>query len=286
MTIPARKPEWLRKPHTPVADTAPVRRAIHDGALNTVCRSARCPNLSECYAAGVATFLILGDTCARGCGFCAVTRGSDDGEWDRDEPERVAQAARAMGLSHVVITSVTRDDLPDGGADAFVQTIGAARAALPGATIEVLTPDFLGQEESILAVAAAAPGVYNHNVETVPALYSTVRPKAEYRRSLRLLEMVKARHPAITTKSGVMLGLGETHEQVIEVMRDLRAAACDILTIGQYLRPSKSNLPVVEYIPPERFEQYTQLGEGLGFRKVFAGPFVRSSYHAGELLRA
>ena len=286
MTIPTRKPDWLRKPHTPLADTAPVRRAIHDGALNTVCRSARCPNLAECYAAGVATFLILGGQCARGCGFCAVTRGSGNGEWDRDEPDRVAQAARAMALRHAVITSVTRDDLPDGGAEAFVQTIRAVRAALPGATIEVLTPDFLGREESILAVAAAAPDVYNHNVETVPALYSIVRPKAEYQRSVRLLETVKSRFPAITTKSGVMLGLGETHEQVVEVMRGLRAAACDILTIGQYLRPAMNNLPVAEYVPPERFEEYARLGKEMGYRTVFAGPFVRSSYHAGTLLRA
>lgn len=286
MTVSARKPEWLRKPHIPLAQTAPVRRAIHDGALNTVCRSARCPNLAECYAAGVATFLILGDTCARGCGFCAVTRGAGGGEWDRDEPARVAQAARAMALRHVVITSVTRDDLPDGGAQAFVHTIHAARAALPGATIEVLTPDFLGRKESILAVAAAAPDVYNHNVETVPALYSAVRPKAEYQRSLRLLESVQTRYPSITTKSGLMLGLGETHEQVTEVMRDLREASCDIVTIGQYLRPAMNNLPVSEYISPERFAEYARLGEKMGFRKVFAGPFVRSSYHAGELLRA
>ncbi|MGK7345270.1 MAG: lipoyl synthase [Candidatus Nitrospinota bacterium M3_3B_026] len=275
------KPEWLRKPRAPFMETAATRAALR-GGVNTVCAEARCPNMGECYSAGTATFMILGAVCSRRCGFCAVD-GGRPGEVDAAEPGRVAAAAARLGLAHVVITSVTRDDLPDGGASVFAKTIAALREKLPTAAVEVLTPDFRGREDAILAVADTGPDVYNHNVETVPALYGRVRPGADYAGSLRLLRLVKERAPSMATKSGIMLGLGETMGQVAEVMADLRGAGCDILTIGQYLRPTLASLPVAEYVPPAIFEQLERQGRDMGFRRVFAGPFVRSSYHAAEV---
>ncbi len=277
------KPLWLIKPTVKFGDTRRVRERAHSGSLNTVCSSARCPNMGECFQNGVATFLILGDTCSRDCGFCAINHASLSGSVDPDEPGAVAKAALNLGLKYIVITSVTRDDLPDGGARIFAMTIAKLRELLPGSPVEVLTPDFQGRAESIDTVAGAAPDVYNHNIETVAQLYETVRPSADYTRSLNLLKRVKDTAPSIVTKSGIILGFGETKEQVLRTMKDLRDIDCDILTIGQYLQPSKRNLPVVEYVRPEVFEELAKTGEKLGFKKVFAGPFVRSSYHAGEV---
>lgn len=279
-----RKPAWLRKQAVPFAATAATRGNIEEHGLNTVCRSARCPNLAECFAKKVATFMILGGSCSRACGFCAVPAGVERGVVDEGEPERVAGAAAGLGISHVVITSVTRDDLPDGGAGQFVRTVESVRLRLPEATVEVLTPDFRGDGRAIDAVTDAAPDVYNHNIETVPQLYGKVRPAAVYERSLGLLRRVKERAPGMTAKSGIMLGLGETREQVEATLRDLRGAGVDVVTVGQYLRPSLGALPVAEYVRPEVFGEIAAWGEReLGFSKVFAGPFVRSSYHAGEV---
>ena len=230
--------------------------------------------------------MILGDSCARDCGFCSVPHGPPMGAADIDEPERVAQAAAELGLAHVVVTSVSRDDLPDGGASAFAQTIGAIRRRLPSARAEVLTPDFRGDVAAIDTVATAGPDVYNHNMETVRELYASVRPQADYHRSLALLRHVSVHHPAILVKSGFMLGLGETREQVLRLMEDMRETGRQLVTIGQYLRPTRAHLPVVEYIRPEVFEELRAAGEGMGFAGVFAGPFVRSSYMAGEVMGA
>jgi len=279
------KPPWLIKPNVPFQATAAVRDTLADGRLNTVCRSARCPNMGECYSKGTATFMILGEECSRSCGFCAVPHGRAPSLPDPDEPERVAQAAARMGLEHVVVTSVTRDDLPDGGAGAFAQTIAAIRRLAPGAVVEALTPDFRGVMDAVDAVAAAGPAVYNHNLETVEELYPRVRPQADYHGSLELLAHVRSRYPEIIVKSGFMLGLGETMAQTLRLMADLRGAGCQILTIGQYLRPSRANLPVAEYIRPEVFEELKAEGEGMGFAAVFSGPFVRSSYMAKHVLR-
>ncbi len=279
------KPPWLRKPPTRFVDTRLVREKIAEGALNTVCRSARCPNMGECFSLGVATFMILGDECTRNCGFCSVTQGARLAQPDPGEPKRVARAAKRLGLKHVVITSVTRDDLPGGGAEHFANTIAAIREKNRGATVEVLTPDFNGDETAIDKVVDAGPEIFNHNVETAPRLYDKVRPSADYRRSLNLLRRVKQRDKEMLTKSGVMLGLGETIDEMVEVMKDLREVSCDIVTIGQYLRPTLKNLEVVEYINPKVFDELKEVGEGLGFAHVFSAPFVRSSYHAGEALK-
>ena len=277
------KPKWLHKsPITPGASA--VRSRVNHARLNTVCRSARCPNMGECYSSGTATFLILGEHCTRECRFCAVPFGRPMGVVDHDEPRRVAMAAMEMGLSHVVVTSVTRDDLPDGGAAIFAETIQAIHALLPFASVEVLTPDFCGDMDAVDAVALAMPQVYNHNMETVRELYHRVRPQAEYERSLALLAHLRERFPALMVKSGFMLGLGETREQIVQLLQDLRRAGCQMVTIGQYLQPSKAHLSVVEYILPERFEELARMGEEMGFAKVFAGPFVRSSYMAHEAL--
>ncbi len=296
-----RKPDWLKVSLPANGELGRVRGLLRGLELHTVCQSAMCPNLGHCFASGTATFMILGDLCTRVCGFCAVAKGRP-APLDSGEPERVAEAARQLGLSHVVVTSVTRDDLPDGGAAHFATTIEALRRAVPGASIEVLIPDLRGDPTALEAVLAAGPTVLNHNVETVPRLYPRVRPQADYRRSLEVLRRAKGwaagraaggapggvagtSGRAPLTKSGLMVGLGETPAEVSAVMEDLRQAGCDLLTIGQYLRPSRHHLPVEEYVPPEVFEQYQRRGEALGFAGVFAGPLVRSSFHAGEVLR-
>lgn len=277
-----RLPSWLKKP-LPSGNgnffTDHLLRELH---LETVCENARCPNRPECYARRTATFMILGNVCTRPCGFCSVTKGKPEPLED-DEPERVAEAAARLGLKHVVITSVTRDDLPDGGADHFARCISAVRRRT-GAAVEVLTPDFLGNTAAIDRVLEARPEVYNHNVETVPRYYAKVRGRAEYQRSLDLLAHVKRQAPAIVTKSGLMLGLGETYEELFEVLADLRSVECDTLTLGQYLAPTLKHVSVARYLPPEEFDAIATLARTLGFRKVAAGPFVRSSYHADEMV--
>jgi lipoic acid synthetase len=274
-----RLPAWLRKPETAFVALHEIKRELRRLELHTVCESARCPNIHECFRRGTATFMILGDRCTRGCGFCAVPKARHPAPPDPNEPAHVAQMARAMNLRHVVVTSVNRDDLPDGGAVHFAETIRAIRAALPAATIEVLTPDFLGDLDAVTTVLEARPDVFNHNVETVPRLYPRVRPQARYERSLAVLEFA-ARNGGTLVKSGLMVGLGERCEEVEEVLRDLRRCGVSIVTIGQYLQPTRRNLPVAEYVPPERFEAYRETGLRLGFRAVFSGPFVRSSYMA------
>jgi lipoic acid synthetase len=250
--------------------------------LETVCENARCPNRPECYSRKTATFMILGNVCTRPCGFCAVPRGKPL-ELEDDEPARVAEAAARLGLRHVVITSVTRDDLADGGADHFYRTVLAVRVRT-GAVVEVLTPDFLGDTAAIDRVLEARPEVFNHNLETVPRLYHRVRRNADYRRSLDLLGRVKRLAPDIQTKSGIMLGLGETLDEILDLFADLRAVGCDLLTVGQYLQPSAKHLPVDRYVLPDVFDAIGRLAGQLGFARVAAGPFVRSSYHASEML--
>jgi len=276
------KPPWLKKRIPPLQDVQKVRLILEQTDLHTVCQEARCPNLGECFARGTATFLILGRVCTRDCGFCAVEHGAP-GPLDETEPERVAQAARKMGLHYVVITSVTRDDLPDGGASFFAKTIQAIRALNPKIKVEVLIPDFKGDQNSLMTVLKECPEILNHNVETIPRLYPRVRLLADYERSLNLLKTSKDEYPHIPTKSGFMLGFGETQEEVLGLLRDLREAGCDFLTIGQYLQPRQDRLPVVRFVPPEEFEEYKRLGEKMGFRAVASGPFVRSSFHAAQM---
>jgi lipoic acid synthetase len=254
---------------------------ISDLRLETVCESAKCPNRTECWSQQTATFMILGNVCTRPCGFCSVPKGKTEA-LELDEPQRVAEAAARLGLKHVVITSVTRDDLPDGGAEHFYQCVLAVRERT-GAAVEVLTPDFLGNTAAIDRVSAAEPEVFNHNTETVPRLYDRVRRNAQYQRTLDLLKRVKDKAPRMLTKSGLMLGLGETEEEVLEVCADLRRGNCDVLTMGQYLQPTPAHLPVERYLPPEEFDHLGDLARRLGFRYVASGPFVRSSYHAGEM---
>jgi lipoic acid synthetase len=282
---PVRAPAWIREKRLRLADLHDVKRVMRSRALRTVCEEARCPNRGECFSRGTATFLLLGDVCTRACGFCDIATGRPLPP-DPAEPVRVAQAAREMGLQFVVVTSVDRDDLPDGGASYFAATIRALRAALPAAGVEVLTPDFRGNRDSVRAVVEVRPDVFNHNVETVPRLYSQVRRGSRLERSLGVLAAAKELDPSLTTKSGLMLGLGETEPEVLEVLAGLKAAGVDIVTIGQYLRPSRENLPVVEYAAPEVFDSYRKAGEALGFRHVFSGPFVRSSYRAEEFAAA
>lgn len=276
----SRLPVWLKK-RVPDQETVDkVENMMRDGNLHTVCESARCPNLGECWSKKTATFMILGDICTRSCGFCAIKVGRPL-EVDMDEPRRVAEAARMMGLKHVVITSVARDELPDEGASQFADTIRALRSAIPGVIIEALTPDFKGKTWCIRIVVEAGLDIYNHNIETVERLSPTVRPQAKYRRTLELLQTVRRMDSTIHTKSGIMLGLGETHQEVIQTLRDLHEAGVSAVTIGQYLRPTTTkHLPVVEYIHPDRFAEYEQIGEKMGFLFIAAGPFVRSSYNA------
>ena len=284
-TLPVRAPEWIRERKLRLADLHEVKSVMRANGLHTVCEEARCPNRGECFARGTATFLLLGDVCTRACGFCDIANGKPL-PVDPLEPVRVRAAVQRMALQFVVLTSVDRDDLPDGGAAHFAETIRAVRAIDPPPGVEVLTPDFRGRRASVETVVAAKPEVFNHNVETVPRLYRDVRRGASLERSLTLLSTVKDLDPAMTTKSGFMLGLGEQPDEVSELLRRLRGARVDIVTIGQYLRPSRENLPVVEYVRPEVFERLREDGEAIGFRHVFAGPFVRSSYRAEEALAA
>jgi lipoic acid synthetase len=276
------KPPWLRVRMPSGPQYEETRRLLRDGRLHTVCQEAHCPNIFECFGRHTATFLILGDHCTRDCRFCAVKQGPLEPP-DPDEPRRVARAAAEMRLRYVVVTSVTRDDLPDGGAAQFAATIAALRRAIPEVRVEVLIPDFQGDPAALAVVLAATPDVLNHNVETVPRLYPTVRPQAQYRRSLRLLADAARQAPHIPTKSGLMLGLGESEEEIRQTLADLRAANCRLLTLGQYLQPSPRNLPVARYVPPEEFNQWRRIALDLGFEHVAAAPFVRSSYQAGEV---
>ena len=277
-----RLPERLRRPIAQPGRATTVAHILDELRLNTVCQSAKCPNRGECFASGTATFLIMGDACTRGCRFCAVETRAP-APLDPDEPRRVAEAAGRLGLRHVVVTSVTRDDLADGGAAHFVTVVEALRAALPDAAVEVLTSDFAGRLESVDTVAAARPDVFNHNLETVPRLYESVRPGADYCRSLRVLRRVGETQRDLPTKSGIMLGLGETPDEVREVMRDLLGNGVRMLTLGQYLRPSQAHLPVAEFVDPSVFVQLARDAYKLGFSAVASAPYVRSSYHAGEL---
>jgi lipoyl synthase len=277
-----RLPAWLRREVPKGNQNHRTSQVISDLKLETVCESAKCPNRMECWSQQTATFMVLGDVCTRPCGFCAVSRGKPEAI-QLDEPDRVAEAAHRLGLQHVVITSVTRDDLPDGGAEHFYQCILAVRNKT-GASVEVLTPDFVRQRWAVDRVAEAAPEVFNHNMETVPRLYRQVRgPKSEYRWTLELLQRVKQINPKIKTKSGLMLGLGETRDEVLDCLADLIEYGCDFLTLGQYLQPGPKYLPVARYIPPDEFAELGQLAKSMGFKQVASGPFVRSSYHAREM---
>lgn len=273
-----RLPDWIKVKLNGLHETKQVLRSH---ALATVCEEARCPNIGSCFSKPTATFMILGFHCTRNCGFCNV-ESSLPLPVDPNEPERVAMAAKEMGLRYVVITSVTRDDLPDGGASHFAETIRAVRRHLPNVGIEVLTPDFKGDVNALRVVLEARPDVFNHNIETVPRLYSEVRPQADYKRSLTVLKIAKELSK-VKTKSGLMVGLGEEFDEVVAVMKDLRESGCDYLTIGQYLRPSKKNLPVKEYIRPEVFDRYREEALKLGFKGVASGPLVRSSMNAEEM---
>jgi lipoic acid synthetase len=277
-----RKPPWLKKKIPPFQDLQKVKSILAETALHTVCEEARCPNLGECFSQGTATILILGKICTRNCGFCAVEHGAP-APLVEAEPEHVAQAVKKMGLRYVVITSVTRDDLSDGGASHFAKTIQAIRAVGQTIKIEVLIPDFKGNLGSLALVLKDCPDVLNHNIETIPRLYPKVRPQADYERSLNILKRSKESYPHILTKSGFMVGLGEAKEEVLDLLRELREVGCDFLTIGQYLQPHTNRLPVVRYVPPEEFETYRKIGEGMGFKMVSSGPFVRSSFHASQM---
>ena len=278
------RPEWLkvRLPTGPTYEN--LRRLMRSKELHTVCEEAHCPNMAECWGAGTATFMILGDTCTRSCGFCAVKTGRP-GVVDAEEPRRVGEAVAQMGLGHAVVTSVNRDELPDGGAEIFAETIREIRRQSPGTTVEVLIPDFVGRPESLDAVLAARPEILNHNVETVPRLYPRVRPQARYERSLEVLRRTKQRASDLVCKSGIMVGLGETREEVVATMRDIAAQGTDILTVGQYLRPSPVHLPIERYWAPSEFDELRDAGMTMGFRHVEAGPLVRSSYHAERHVR-
>lgn len=279
-----RLPEWLRKPETAHESVVALKRDLRDLNLHTVCESARCPNIHECFHRRQATFMILGNLCTRGCGFCSVPKGSPakkEFTLDPAEPLHVARMASSMLLRYVVITSVNRDDLPDGGSHHFAETVRAVRSALPQARVEVLTPDFCGDLDAVKRVLDAEPHVFNHNMETVRHLYSRVRPQADYQQSLDVLRFAKQYRPDILTKSGLMVGLGETEPQVRELLDDIRQQGlADIATIGQYLQPTRRNLPVLKYVTPEEFDRYRDYGQSIGFKNVFSGPFVRSSYMA------
>ena len=282
-----RLPAWLRKADVHHESVTALKRDLRRLDLHTVCESARCPNIHECFHRGQATFMILGNLCTRGCGFCSVPKGSPakkEFTLDAAEPRHVAEMAARMELRYVVITSVNRDDLPDGGSHHFAETVREVRRALPKARVEVLTPDFEGNLDAVRRVLDAGPDVFNHNMETVPRLYRRVRPQADYRQSLAVLRAAKQYRPDVLTKSGLMAGLGETPAEVNELLGDLqREASADVATIGQYLQPTRRNLPVMSYVTPEQFDAYRRYGLSIGFKMVFAGPFVRSSYMADQV---
>lgn len=275
------KPAWLKKRLITDEAVSGTRAILAESGLETVCRSSLCPNQNECFSSGQATFLLLGDTCTRACGFCSVKKGLPSAKYD-GESERIANTIRKMGLKYVVLTSVTRDDLDDGGAGEFVKAVGCIKRILPEIKVEVLTPDFKGRHESIRAVAESVPDVFGHNIETVKRLYSIARRGSKYRRSLKLLKYVKKVNRLQLTKSSIMVGLGESSRDVSATIKDLRGVGCDILTIGQYLRPLQDNLPVRRYVTPEEFDRYKEMALLAGFKFVLAGPFVRSSYRAEE----
>lgn len=279
VTERVRRPDWLKVKVPLGTKFSEIRRLVDEQRLNTVCEDARCPNMAECWNRGTATFMILGDVCTRSCGFCSVKTGRPL-DLDLDEPRRVADAVVSMRLRHTVITSVNRDELPDGGAGIFAATIRAIRDRVPSCSIEVLTPDFQGITSAIQTVIDARPDIFNHNTETVPRLYRRVRPQAKYQRSLDLLNMCKEQ--GLRTKTGIMLGLGEQEDELVRVMEDLRGIGVDILTLGQYLQPTKAHLPVERYVTPEEFVNWKRVGLELGFAHVESGPLVRSSYHADE----
>lgn len=279
--VKRRLPDWLTIRVPRPATISEVQRMMRSANLHTVCESARCPNLPECWSKRTATFMILGDVCTRSCGFCAIKVGRPLAV-DPEEPQRVAEIAAEMGLKHIVVTSVARDDLSDEGAKQFAETIRCLRAAIPNAIVEVLTPDFKAEPHLVSIVTDARPDIFNHNVETVPRLQTVVRPQAGFERSLNTLRLAKSQTPDVYTKSGIMLGLGETRDEVLGVLADLRAAGVSCVTIGQYLRPTMRHLPVVEYVHPDVFREYGQAGEQLGFEFVASAPFVRSSYNAIE----
>jgi lipoic acid synthetase len=280
-----RRPEWLRVRAPTGENYEELKRLMRSKALHTVCEEARCPNIGECWSHRTATFMILGSICTRSCGFCAVATGRPSAV-DWEEPRRIAEAVQQMGLSHVVITMVNRDELHDGGATILAATIRWIRRLNPDCGVEVLASDFKGSREALQVLMNVRPTVFSHNVETVPRLYSQVRPQAIYRRSLDVLSWAKEMYPDIPTKTGFMLGLGETHDEVIDLLRDLRSTGIDIVTIGQYLRPTEHHLPIERYVTPEEFREYATLGRALGFSHVESGPLVRSSYHAWDQLNA
>ena len=283
-----RLPEWARRSKTHFESLNRLKRGLRDRKLHTVCEEARCPNIHECFHSGAATFMILGERCTRGCGFCSVQKlnpRKHDVQLDADEPANVARMACEMELRYVVITSVNRDDLADGGSQHFAETVREVRRAVPQARVEVLTPDFCGNLDAVARVLDAGPHVFNHNMETAPRLYARVRPQADYRQSLDVLSFARSYAPGALTKSGFMVGLGETPDEVRTLLRDLRAAGTDIATIGQYLQPTRRNLPVVEFVEPRQFEAYREYGLDLGFKAVFSGPLVRSSYMADLVSR-
>jgi lipoyl synthase len=282
-------PDWLHRPIGKASEISTVQRIIKQRQIHTICEEGRCPNRGECYAQKTATFLLMGPICTRACGFCQVDKGHAPMPLDPQEPQKIAESVRLLGLHYVVLTSVARDDLPDQGAQCFAETIAAVRQANPQTQIEVLTPDFWGgqagaesQRQRITTVVDTLPACYNHNIETVRRLQNPVRRGAKYDRSLRVLQVVKELNPAMPTKSGLMVGHGETEAEILETMRDLRAVGCDRLTVGQYMRPSLAHLPVYRYWTPEEFDRLGAVAHDLGFAHVRSGPLVRSSYHAGE----
>lgn len=275
-----RLPEWIREKKLNLSSLAEIKTMLRDRDLHSVCESLACPNRTDCFSRGTATFMILGDVCTRACGFCNVTTGLPYAPPSIDEPRAVAETAQRLQLRHVVVTSVTRDDLPDGGATQFAETIRAIRLTMPESAVEVLTPDFRGNADAVRIVVEAKPDYFNHNVETVPRLYRHVRPGSRFDRSVDVLREAKRIDPEIVTKSGLMLGFGETKDEVVDVLERLADAGVEIVTIGQYLQPKRIKLEVVEYVHPDVFEEYRLLGEAMGFRAVFSGPFVRSSYMA------
>ncbi len=277
-----KKPAWLKKRVSAGCEYQKVVKLLRDASLHTVCEEAHCPNLGECFSSGTATFMILGDHCTRNCRFCAVQHGTPEPP-DSEEPLRVAEAVKEMGLRYAVVTSVTRDDLPDGGAGHFAAVIAATKERNPHTKVEVLIPDFKGSQKDLKTVVDARPHVLNHNLETVLRLYPNVRPQADYRGSLKLIQRVREMDRGMASKSGIMLGLGETDEEVSELLRDLLAVDCSLLTLGQYLAPSANHHPVVEYVSPERFSKWEKTALEMGFAGVASGPFVRSSFHAGEM---